>query len=448
MSTSKQQQVACDVVVKDIFKNYSHLKCTCSNRRKYATKVTGKYLNTYLSSHRCIDHSSSTFNSRRQYYICSNLYDIIKKKAQSKPSATPPTTSMNPRTKIPKTPKVIVEDHPPTPLTRSQRLHLRQRIPANDPKLRDIKQVNVSFADEKYVIPVTNLRLGQKKKFEEDVLESYYKIPFGKLTMRMRRQRMADIGKIILGACIDRKEFRKDYEEYMYNNQILAVELMNLMDGIKEYIQSKMKLNMNALEEEAIVPVENDNDGLINELDEKKKEHMLAISLLGITSEKGYNRMKKNLKGVARIPTFKKITENRPTVVPVEYPILKQFDCDGSSGVLEDSTKLIPIYDDIKIKVDEYNTELDVVLRATSNNEDMSTGAKIEGGYERHIELMEKKHQVMSRDLDSDVDDVIVIDSIDGAEHLRSKKQVTSLISFSSSLLNSTHSLIPIFISE
>ena len=151
--------------------------------------------------------------------------------------------------------------------------------------------MKVSVMNEEYIIDMTNSRMKQKQKFSEDILSEYYKVPFGKLSMRERRKRMAAIAKVVISACIDRKEFQKGSDEYMHDNKVLAVEILNLLDGMKEYIETKTKVRFNDVEEIALVPRPNDREGLITELDTQKKEHKVAIALLGETSQKEYHRM-------------------------------------------------------------------------------------------------------------------------------------------------------------
>ena len=58
-------------------------------------------------------------------------------------------------------------------------------------------------------IDTSKKRISQKHAFMKDVTENEFKKPFSKLTMRQRRLRMAKIGKIVLGACVEKGEFRK-----------------------------------------------------------------------------------------------------------------------------------------------------------------------------------------------------------------------------------------------
>ena len=63
-------------------------------------------------------------------------------------------------------------------------------------------------------------------------------------------------------------------------------------------------------------------------------------------------------------------------------------------------------------------------------------GAKLQGGYVDYIHMMVEKHSQYGCSINIG-DDLIVIDSFDGAEHLKSKKKVMNVISFSSCLYTS-----------
>ena len=74
---TKKNQTYCEKEVKDVFKQYSHTKCTCKKRRKYATQVTGSRLNKYLNDNRSTNVAPRMFVSNKRYWICSNLNDIL-----------------------------------------------------------------------------------------------------------------------------------------------------------------------------------------------------------------------------------------------------------------------------------------------------------------------------------------------------------------------------------
>ena len=61
------------------------------------------------------------------------------------------------------------------------------------------------------------------------------------------------------------------------------------------------------------------------------------------------------------------------------------------------------------------------------------SGAKIDGSYQDYLKMMIEQHTARGR-VDNVNEEMIVIDSIDGAEHVKSKKNVTSVISYSSQM--------------
>ena len=62
-------------------------------------------------------------------------------------------------------------------------------------------------------------------------------------------------------------------------------------------------------------PVDNDNDGLISMLDESKKGHQIAISLLGETGMNGYTRIKNHIDTALQLPSYYMVTKGRPKKV-------------------------------------------------------------------------------------------------------------------------------------
>ena len=438
---AKKNKVYCDKEVKDVFKQYSHMKCTCKQRRKYATQVTGCRLNKYLNDNRRTNIAPRMFVSNKRYWICSNLNDMLHNSYAKSPSTITATNPVCMQKKNANTVKksrrstpTLVQVSPPS---RAQRLLLRNRIPINDPKLPGIKKVTLSYVgdeeEEKYEIDMKKLRVSQKNKFRDDVLDEYYKVPFCNLTMRQRRMRMREVGKYILSGCIDRSSFRSDPDRYLKNNKKLGVELINLIDGVKEYLETKMHLKFDDLHEEVINPIENDDDGLIEKLDSKKREHKVAIALLGETSRNGYERMRESLDEFTSLPSFHTLTKNRPAVLPLEVSILRPFDHIEDENV--DNRVEDPLMLTMPLMIDGED-ELDVARRTISMPKEKMDGAVLDGGYGGYIEMLEKKHENNGRVVSADDENVVIIDSIDGAEHHRSNKSVTSVISFSTSLFS------------
>ena len=213
----QRKHTQCDEEVKEVFKKYSHRRCTCAKRRMYCTEVTGKALNKYLFDKRNSTTDPNHFSNRKKYRICSNLNDIIKRAQTEEEEKDTPLLCNNSASTVatsrknlpPSTNNSDTMVQPNIERSRSQRLFMRKRIPVTDCTLKGVKKVVVSIDKEKHEIDVQNQIKSTSKTdtFKDDVLKKYYKLPFGKICMNERRRRMRKIGKEILSACVDRKLF-------------------------------------------------------------------------------------------------------------------------------------------------------------------------------------------------------------------------------------------------
>ena len=89
---------------------------------------------------------------------------------------------------------------------------------------------------------------------------------------------------------------------------------------------------------------------------------------------------------------------------------------------------MLDIASEIGVDIDE-----EEALISTSCGGEILKGGKVDGGYVGYVDRMALTHREYNRGIE-DGADVIVIDSFDGAEHSKSNKKRTSLISFSSQL--------------
>ena len=134
------------------------------------------------------------------------------------------------------------------------------------------------------------------------------------------------------------------------------------------------------------------------------------------------------------------MTKNRPPVESFSYDLF----ClpVGSTIAVEDDALqdelMIPPPTDEGEEDEIFEGEDEEVLRyiaaSAQKREGKVTGATIVGDYSTYVELMEKKFSKRGTRIDGQ-SSPLVIDSIDGAEHQRSKNKVTSVISFSSSII-------------
>ena len=216
----------------------------------------------------------------------------------------------------------------------------------------------------------------------------------------------------------------------MNKNEDLALEIVNLLDGVKDYIQSKLKVNLNKLADVALEPIESDSEGTIKELDMTKKLHKLALLLLGETTASGYARIRRSLHEYTKLPSYYKLASGRPAIAPIEIHAQNVFDDDAPAEV--------DFFEMNHFDVQQEDIDVEEALRMFSESTDVLEGAKLVGDYGSYVGLMEQYHEANGRLIDNDgggENAVLLIDSIDGAEHLKSKKNITSVISFSSSLV-------------
>ena len=436
-SKSKNKQINCDKEVKTILSSIvRHKKCTTSiNNYQYATEIEGKKFNEWIIGQNSTTKFMFPFKEEKQYFICSNLRKTMKNGikylnprtlsslyCQPANELNDISTTIDINAETPSLMPLPQIDETPV-LTGDEVAPMRNRIHVND--LNGIQSIRVMVGgDENNIIDLNSgiykKRSSRVDMFHKDVTckPNFYRVPFGNCKMRHRRIRMKDIGAKIISACINRKDFKKNPNEYLYNNEELAVDIINLLDGVKDFIQTKMKMKFNDFEDVAMVPVLGDEDGLIGVLDEKRNGYELAKILLHETSASGYHKVKVALKYSNVIPSYYMMTKDRPNVTDLILNLKDYF-------LYETSSEYPELTED---------QELDIVQHSVAQKDsDTIRGAVLEGTYSDHIALIEDKHKKERRTI-SNESNVFVIDSIDGAEHLRSKSKVSSVISFSSSL--------------
>ncbi len=56
---------------------------------------------------------------------------------------------------------------------------------------------------------------------------------------------MRDIAKVVLSACVDRTKYKGKKDDYLFSNNELGIDILNLIDGVKEFIEKSFQLNSN-----------------------------------------------------------------------------------------------------------------------------------------------------------------------------------------------------------
>lgn len=107
---------------------------------------------------------------------------------------------------------------------------------------------------------------------------------------------------------------------------------------------------------------------------------------------------------------------------------MPKFDEDVRSLINNDSNsaRVLPIVEQSEPVIPCGELEdMDLVLHSLSQPTEVLDGAKIDGQYDDYMNLLKDKHARDGRSIGDD-EHVLVLDSIDGAEHLRSKKKRVS----------------------
>ena len=119
------------------------------------------------------------------------------------------------------------------------------------------------------------------------------------------------------------------------------------------------------------------------------------------------------------LPTFYQLTKNRPVMCELNVEPLPQLNT-GNKKI-----SLLSVGSEMGAEISE-----DTALMSTGDGGEILKGGKIAGSYASYISMMVSKHCDKDRSI-LQGSDVIVIDSFDGAEHSKSNKKRTSLITFS-----------------
>ena len=413
----------CSPVVKEKIKDHY----VCHKSRRSARKY-GYFLNRYFEN-------DSPFVNTQKYDVCYNLLHQLSFKKVYK--------------KVP--PKI--EFVPPT--TRGERFIKRQEM--YEQMLKECtKEESIDIKKR----PIT---------FEERVQESskQFKKPFHKLNFRNRLQRIDMIASLIIGSCIDRNKQTNFGPGYMKNNKEMANEITNVLNLIKDRIENKMSVDFNLMQyPEPIQLVEDDvqiSETKTSELLKSEKNTIwdlledptikLAYGIIGESTGRGFERIREKynkLQPENPLPSTYHLNKKLPVqIVPFEHELITKSKSSNISthvkeqillGVLPNSDKIIKCEEDaIQMFCNVGSTDCtgETITDRSDNECTKIIGAKIDTSYIDTINLMARKHLSKGLNIIDKIDDIIVINSFDGAEAFRTKNNVSSVVSFSSSLMTS-----------
>ena len=176
----------------------------------------------------------------------------------------------------------------------------------------------------------------------------------------------------------------------------------------------------------------------------------LPIQFLGESTGRGYERIRGKFNDIhpqKALPSIYKLNQDLPIdILPLQLYVPSN---DDEEEVLKDAAKeeiLLGIGDNKHLKTDEdvidYFSPLEKLHNNKTNDKDTVpgdkgtkfVGSKLAGGYIDYLNLMIGMHKLKGHEI-IDGEDIIVMNSFDGAEGFRSQKKVATVISFSSSLV-------------
>jgi hypothetical protein len=220
----------------------------------------------------------------------------------------------------------------------------------------------------------------------------------------------------------------------------LANDILNVVHGIRERIELLLKVDLKEVQFPTpcdYIPdddEDDDNDNDKEDYDACADTNMkLATAIMLETSGRALERIRvlDGGKNVTKLPSTHAIYKQLPIKVEcVKHVINKcnhtEEDKQAAKTMTDNLLGLLP--------KKEVKTEEDALrMFSAAEQGDEFIGAKLAGPFNHHIDLMVEKHNKLEQQLE-DGDDLILLNSFDGAEAFKSSKQVSSVISFSSSL--------------
>ena len=283
------------------------------------------------------------------------------------------------------------------------------------------------------VIDITEEKVPKKRVTYLDKILDYsmkYKFPFRKLKWKNRVDRIDDITARIIACCLDREEVKKNGMKYITGNEDFAHEVLNIVNGIKDRLDVKLKVDMKAIDEPR--PCElNDDDDIVLPMDEESFN--IAYTILGESTGRGYERIRKK---------FNEINIDKP--LPSMYflnkklPIkIEAIEFDSNSSELDMTADKDKLLYGLATGKDVKSEEEALMLFSQKDQLEKTIGAKLYGNLDNYVDLMRKKHEDKGVSI-QDGEDVILLSSFDGAEAIRTNTKVSTVISYSSSMLTSS----------
>lgn len=259
--------------------------------------------------------------------------------------------------------------------------------------------------------------------------------------MRECTRRVESLAETVIAACVNKMDFKKGGYGYLCGKKELDVDVLTVLDAMKERVQNELKINFSSVSEELTPPPTLIDEGVVEEEDSKGKFES-AIAMLGEASKAGYGRMRKTMMEQFSIPdntltSYYMLTKYWPKINHfVVRPLLNRPYSEQDNLGSEDLTSLpeavlVPLTStsinsntsyDLSSVIGDPNISLQEAFDQCSSSEKAggANSSRIDGCYDDYILMMAKKHEDGNRKLQGSV---IVMDSYDGDEHHRRKNK-------------------------
>ena len=422
----------CDNVVNACF------PCHTICHRKRSVFKTGAFLNKYIKTED--EYLSEKLEGRKNYQICYNLCGLFDRRIQKelKKKERPKETA-------------VLEVNPSIHLglgnevnrssRRTKRAMLRDGI-FDEEKVKRLTTVTIKCDGTIYdeSINLRYKRRGKKEKYVDELenLSRQYKFPFRRLKWRQRIERIDDVAKRIIAMCVDSAELSVGGLEYLNGNLDLSHDILNIVHGIKERLELKLKVDLDGIEFPdpcdyvADEVVEEDGRDENESKLRNRNNNKVGSTIMIESSGRGYERIRAALKVEKKIvlPSLYKLNKELPLqVICLDCTI----DEKKEEKIIERNEVLLGLTPSIK-------TEEEVLILLSDNLEEDEdgkrkiVGAKLDGNFDAYINLMLAKQKQDKDKMCNDGDDLILLNLFDGAEAIKMKSKVTSIINFSSSI--------------
>ena len=225
---------------------------------------------------------------------------------------------------------------------------------------------------------------------------------------------------------------------YLRENTDLAVDLLTVIDMMKDRVQHILKINLMTVFQDYVTPPPPNAMS-------KPTFHSTAVSLLCEATETGYERLRASIAEDFKvdrksIPSFYMVTKDRPNIIDfcIEPKVNVEEEI-NAIGITIDSTvelleeKILPLRSVKSMCRKNLSIEEGEKVLMVLDKEKNIEGARIKGQYDDWINYLVTKHEDHGRKLEGDV---IVMDSYDGAEHMTLQKKKAGVVSFSTQAFN------------